>query len=200
MHIYPFSFLYRIFPVLILFFIACGVYWFTRLNELNQVRQEIAIPPRHVADYLMQNFSGSMLNKEGLVRYRIQGDVLVRYEDDHSYEITNPALRLFHPEQPELTVSARIGKMDGIGEQVDLLGDARLVRSAVKNSKPSAEIRAQSEFFRMLINQDILETNLPVKLYHGASMMTADGMTYRNVERSIELRGNVHGLLMFPKN
>lgn len=199
MYLPPFSFLYRILPVLTLSIIAATVYWFARLNELNQAQSHPTRVPQHIAEYSVQNFSGSILNKQGLAHYRMQGHILVRYEDDHSYEITRPALRLFRPDQPELTVTAKLGKMDEQGEQIDLIGDASLIRAATTTPRASAEIRAQSETFRVLVNQDILKTDLPVQVQQGASIITANGMIYHNLDRFIEFQGNVKGTLVLSQ-
>lgn len=199
MHFSPFPFLYRVLPVLALSVIAGGVYWLARMNEIGQIQTDVVELPRHIAEYTMQNFSGSMLNNQGVARYRIQGEVLVRYEDDHSYEITRPALRLFRPDQPEVTVTSRMGKMDAHVEKIDLLGDANLVRAAIQAPRPSAEIHAHSEKFHVFMNEEVLITDVPVDLRQGGSIITADGMTYRNLDRFLEFRGNVKGTLFQRK-
>ena len=199
MYFSPFPFLYRVLPVLALAVIAGGVYWLARMNEIGQIQTDVVESPRHIAEYTMQNFSGSMLNNQGVARYRIQGEILVRYEDDHSYEITRPALRLFRPEHPEITVTSRFGKMDAHAEEIDLLGDANLVRAAVQVPRPSPEIHAHAEAFHVFVNEEVLVTDVPVELRQGGSIITADGMTYRNLERFLEFRGNVKSTLFLRK-
>lgn len=200
MHFSPFPFLYRVLPVLVLSVIAGGVYWLARMNEIGQLQTtDVVQAPRHIPEYIMRNFSGSMLNPQGEARYRIQGEILVRYEDDHSYEITRPALRLFRPEHPEVTVTSRFGKMDAHIAEIDLLGNANLVRAAIQGASPSPEIRAHAEAFHVFVDEEIVVTDVPVDLRQGRSIIAADGMTYPHLERFLEFRGNVTSTLFLRK-
>jgi lipopolysaccharide export system protein LptC len=55
-------------------------------------------------------------------------------------------------------------------------------------------MQADSEHFRVLVNDDVILTEKPVKLQRGQSVMTAtNGMNYNNVTRVIQLFGNVRG-------
>ena len=47
----------------------------------------------------------------------------------------------------------------------------------------------------MLVNDDVIETEKPVKLQRGPSVMTASGMNYNNVTREMQLFGNVRGAI-----
>lgn len=187
-------FLYRIFPLAVLSLLAVAVYWFVQTNQP-------AIPgveskkPGHTADYLMEDFSASLLNKQGGTHYRIQGDKLIHYEDDGSYDAMQPRLRGFFPGQPEFTVRANFGTLSGDGEQAELFGNAELVRLAAVGPPAREQMSARSEFFRVFVNKDILETDQPIVLQSGRSMMQANGAVYNNVTRVMTLNGDVHGTL-----
>jgi lipopolysaccharide export system protein LptC len=56
-------------------------------------------------------------------------------------------------------------------------------------------MQADSEHFRVLVNDDVIETEKPVKLQRGVSVMTASGMNYNNVTRVMRLFGNVRGAI-----
>jgi lipopolysaccharide export system protein LptC len=43
------------------------------------------------------------------------------------------------------------------------------------------------------VNDDVIETEKPVKLQRGPSVMTGDGMNYNNATRVMKLYGQVRG-------
>ena len=187
-------FLYRIFPLTGLSLLAVAVYWFVKMSEpaVSVVKSK---KPGHTVDYLMENFSASLLNKEGGTHYRIQGDKLIHYEDDGSYDALQPKLRGFFPGQPEFSVHANFGTLSGDGELAELFGNAELIRSSTAGPRAREQVTARSEFFRFFVNQDILETDQPIVLQSGQSTMMANGAVYNNVTRLMTLSGNVHGTL-----
>jgi lipopolysaccharide export system protein LptC len=53
---------------------------------------------------------------------------------------------------------------------------------------------ARSSYFKVLINDDIIETNKPITLEQGVSIMrSTDGGTFNNIEQSMVLSGQVRG-------
>jgi lipopolysaccharide export system protein LptC len=53
---------------------------------------------------------------------------------------------------------------------------------------------ASSSYFKVLINDDIMETNRPVTLEQGMSIMNStDGGTFDNIQQSMTLSGQVKG-------
>lgn len=197
MHYHPISFLYRSLPLLALATLAAIVYWFVQMGEhtaANTTKKNL----QHTVDYLAENFSVSILNEQGTTHYRIHGNKLAHYEDDLSYDVTDPQLRAFLPAQPQLTVRADFGTMSGDNEKIELFGNAQLLRDAklsAQNTIVSAPLSARSDFFRLFPNKDILETDRPIELRHGASLINAVGATYNNVNRVLELHNNVQGQL-----
>ena len=73
---------------------------------------------------------------------------------------------------------------------VDLYDNARIVRAP---GYGDPQMQADSQHFRVLVNDDVIETEKPVKLQRGMSVMTASGMNYNNVTRVMQLFGNVKG-------
>jgi lipopolysaccharide export system protein LptC len=53
---------------------------------------------------------------------------------------------------------------------------------------------ASSSYFKVLINDDIIETDRPIKLEQGMSVMhSTEGGVFNNVEQSMTLSGQVKG-------
>jgi lipopolysaccharide export system protein LptC len=53
---------------------------------------------------------------------------------------------------------------------------------------------ARSSYFKVLINDDIIDTNKPITLEQGMSVMhSSDGGVFNNIEQSMVLSGQVKG-------
>ena len=146
----------------------------------------------HTPDYFADNFSVSELDQSGTTQYRLTATHLVHYEDDENSDLTNPAIRAFQPGKPIVTATGERGTVNADASIVNLYDNARILRAA---GDGDPEMQADSEHFRVLVNDDVIETEKPVKLRRGLSVMTASGMNYNNVSRVMQLFGNVRGAI-----
>ncbi|WP_153101436.1 LPS export ABC transporter periplasmic protein LptC [Paraburkholderia hayleyella] len=167
-----------------------GTTWWLLQATLPPPNEGVAKPKTHTPDYFADNFSVSELDQTGATQYRLTATHLVHYEDDEKSDLTHPAIRAFQPNKPIVTTTAQRGTINGDASIVDLYDNARMVR-APGNGDP--QMQADSEHFRILVNDDVIETEKPVKLQRGLSVMTASGMNYNNVTREMRLFGNVKG-------
>ncbi|MFM0722097.1 LPS export ABC transporter periplasmic protein LptC [Paraburkholderia strydomiana] len=169
-----------------------GITWW--LLQATQPRQNEGAPrPKgHTPDYFADNFSVSELDQSGATQYRLTAQSLIHYEDDELSDLIKPAMRAFQPGKPIVTATGDTGKVNADASIVDLYGNARILR-APGNGDP--QMQADSEHFRVLVNDDVIETEKPVKLQRGMSVMTASGMNYNNVTRVMQLFGNVRGAI-----
>jgi lipopolysaccharide export system protein LptC len=149
-------------------------------------------PKRHTPDYFADNFSVSELDTSGTTQYRLTAKTLVHYEDDENSDLTMPAMRMFQPMKPTVTATALRGTVNGDVSIVDLYDDARIFRAA---GYGDPQMQADSQHFHVLVNDDVIETEKPVRLQRGPSVMTANGMNYNNVTREMKLFGNVRGAI-----
>jgi len=150
-------------------------------------------PLTHSPDYFADNLSVTELDQTGATQYRLTATHMVHYEDDENSDLTMPAVRAFQPGKPIVTATGLRGTVNSDASIVDLYDNARILR-APGDGDP--EMQADSEHFHVRVNDDVIETEKPVKLRRGQSVMTAtDGMIYDNVTRVIQLHGNVRGAI-----
>jgi lipopolysaccharide export system protein LptC len=170
-----------------------GFTWWL-LQAVQPHEKEVAPrAPTHSPDYFADDFSVSELDQSGATQYRLTATHLVHYEDDESSQLTMPAVRAFQPGKPIVTATGARGTVNSDASIVDLYDNARILRAA---GYGYPEMQADSEHFRVLVNDDVIQTEKPVKLRRGQSVMTAtDGMNYNNVTRVIQLHGNVRGAI-----
>ena len=165
------------------------------LLQAVQPREKEAAPRplTHTPDYFADDFSVSELDQSGATQYRLTATHMVHYEDDENSDLTNPAVRAFQPGKPIVTATGERGTVNADASIVNLYDNARILRAA---GAGDPEMQADSEHFKVLVNDDVILTEKPVKLRRGQSVMTAtSGMNYNNVTRVIQLFGNVRGAI-----
>lgn len=171
--------------------LAALTYWVLQ----NNLAKPAAGPPpplTHTADYFADNFSISMLDNTGLTQYRLNAQKMVHYEDDQNTDVTLPSMRAFSPGEPNTTTYALRGVINADGSIVDLYDQARMLRDA---GPEDPAMRADSSHFRIYVNDDVVQTEKPVKLQRGESVTIANGMIYNNTTRVMHLLGQVRGVL-----
>ena len=169
-----------------------GITWWLLQATLPSPNENQARPKTHTPDYFADNFSVSELDQSGATQYRLTAASLVHYEDDENSDLSKPAIRAFQPGKPIVTATGDTGKLNSDASIVDLYGNAQILRVA---GYGDPQMQANSEHFRVLVNDDVIETEKPVKLQRGLSIMTASGMNYNNVTREMRLFGNVRGAI-----
>ena len=151
----------------------------------------------HEPDYTIKEGILTALNEVGSTKYRVIGKKLVHYDDDASIDILTPRMRLFQTDKAPVTVKADTGHLDGDLTIMDLYDNAEIFRppqAATETQPASLRMLASSSYFKVFINDDIIETDKPVTLEQGMSIMNStDGGTFNNVDQSMKLSGRVKG-------
>jgi lipopolysaccharide export system protein LptC len=177
-------------PILLMAFFAGLTYWVLQ----SALRPTSSAPARNVAhtpDYFADDISVTMLSDVGDVKYRLNAFTMQHYEDDQNTDLTQPAMRAFTPGAPVITATSKRGVVNSDGSVINLYDNAQVVREP---SPTDPKMQANSEHFLVLANDDVVKTELPVKLTRGPSVSTAThGMIYTNTTRYVELFGDVRG-------
>lgn len=185
----------RLLPLALMLGLAAGTYWLVK-RALPDEEAKPAAAKRHVPDYFVEKLSATALNETGQTKYRMQAKKVVHFEDDDSTEVSQPAVRAYTPGQPATTAQADLGRLSGDAAILDLIGHAVVQRLAGADSQKQAAMQAHSETFRVFLNEDKISTDQAVTLQHGASILSANGMVYDNVPRTVQLLGNVRGQII----
>lgn len=188
--------LLRLMPLILMSTLTLVTFWLVKKNApveksaLERVRL-------HEPDYTITNGALSALNEVGNTKYRVLGKKVIHYDDDASIDIETPRIRLFPPEKSPITVKADSGHLDGDITILDLINNAEIFRppqAATATEQARPRMIARSSYFKVLINDDIIETNKPITLEQGVSIMrSTDGGTFNNIEQSMVLSGQVRG-------
>jgi lipopolysaccharide export system protein LptC len=188
--------LLRLMPLLLMGTLTLVTFWLVQKvtppekSTLERVRL-------HEPDYTITNGALSALSEIGNTKYRILGNKVTHYDDDASIDILTPRMRLFQLDKAPVTVKSDTGHLDGDLTILDLIDNASIFRPAqAATASQAATLRmlASSTYFKVLINDDIIETNRPVTLEQGISIMhSTEGGKFNNVQQSMTLLGQVKG-------
>ena len=188
--------LLRLMPLILMGTLTLATFWLVQKvtppekSSLERVRL-------HEPDYTITNGALTALNEMGNTKYRILGNKVIHYDDDASIDILSPRIRLFQLDKAPVTVKSDTGHLDGDLTILDLIDNASIFRPAqAATSSQAATLRmlASSTYFKVIINDDIIETNRPITLEQGISIMqSTEGGKFNNIEQSMTLLGQVKG-------
>lgn len=185
----------RLLPLLLMAFVAGSTFWLVQINSPQESKTALNVK-KHEPDYFMDRFSATELAQDGSTKVRFTGDKMIHFEDDQTYEVTRPAMRAYQPDRPPVTAHADTGRMNAEGSVIDLYNNGFIMRQQGADPAKDPQMTAASNYFQLLINDDIVKTDKPVKLTRGPSVMTANGLIFNNVTREVQLQGNVRGTII----
>jgi len=188
--------LLRLMPLILMGVLTLVTFWLVQKNTPPE-KSAVERVRLHEPDYTITDGALSALNELGLTKYRILGNKVIHYDDDASIDILAPRMRLFQPDKPPVTVKSDTGHLDGDLTILDLIDNASIFRPAQAATATQAvtlRMLASSTYFKVLINDDIIETNRPITLEQGMSTMHSnEGGKFNNIEQSMMLLGQVKG-------
>ena len=188
--------LLRLMPLILMSALTLATFWLVQKNTPPE-KSTLERVRLHEPDYIINRGTLSALNEFGNTKYRILGKKVTHYDDDASIEILTPRMRLFQLDKASVTVKSDTGYLDGDLTILDLIDNASIFRPAqVATASQAATLRmlASSTYFKVIINDDIIETNRPMTLEQGMSIMQSTaGGKFNNVEQSMTLLGQVKG-------
>ena len=117
-------------------------------------------PPRHEPDYTMTRFMVQRFGADGALRTQIEGDAAAPLSRHDTLEIDNARIRAVARRRPRHAAPPRRRALaNGDGSEVQLLGDAQVVRG--RHDKEEA-IDFRGEFLHAFRNIERVRSHLPV--------------------------------------
>lgn len=184
-------------PVLMMGVLALGTYWLVR-NSPVSAAPEAAKAVRHEADYFMRKFTIKTFGEDGRLKSEIYGVEARHYPDTDTLEIDEPRIRSISPEGRLVTSTSQRGLTNGDGSEVQLFGNAHVVRAASVDADGRAlpQMEFQGEFLHAFVNEERVKSHLPVVLTRGADQFSGDTFAFNNLTGIANLTGRVKGLLV----
>lgn len=184
-------------PVILMGVLALGTYWLVRSTPLLAPVVQTSVA-QHEPDYVMHQFSIKTFDAVGRLKSEVFGADARHYPDTDTLEIDQVRIRSFNVEGHLTTATARRAITNGDASEVQLLGDARVVRESVSGQTGSAQPRMEfrGEFLHAFMKTERVMSDKPVQLLRGNDQFTADTMDFDNVNRVMLLQGRVKGTLV----
>ena len=184
-------------PILLMGVIALGTYWLVRSAPVF-MQAEAERAPTHDPDYFMKNFSVKTFDATGGLKSEIAGADARHFPDTDILEIDQVRIRSFNEQGQLTTASANRALSNADGTDVQLFGNAMVVRDPVvgKAGQTTPRLEFKGEFLHVLMKIEQVKSDKPVLLTRGKDYFTGDVMDYDNQARVMLLRGRVKGLLV----
>jgi lipopolysaccharide export system protein LptC len=181
-------------PVLLLAGLAALTYWLDlRVQPGGRARGgESGRSP----DYIVENFTATRMNTDGMPRYAVAAQRMLHYPDDNSATLEHPELSHFDPRRAPVTIRADEGELAASGEEAVFNGNVLVRRHAFADNP---EMTLSTSRLRVLPNRDLVRTDREVKLTSGNSTLTSVGLEFNNATRTLKLLSKVHGSFETPK-
>ena len=183
-------------PLLIMGGLALATYWL--VHNAPAVGAPMAQRPlTHDPDYFMNGFSVRTFDAGGLVRSEVLGDKARHYPDTQWLEIDAIRIKSYDDKGRLTTATATRGLTNEDTSEVQLLGNAVVVREAIVPEGGTALPRMEyrGEFLHAFMNTERVISHKPVVLTRGKDRFSADTLDYDNVEQVVQMRGRVRGTL-----
>jgi lipopolysaccharide export system protein LptC len=184
-------------PLAMMGFLAVGTYWLVR-NTPAAYEAEAARPVNHEIDYFMRRATVKTFDDNGRLKTEIFGTEARHFQDTETLEIDQARMRSTGPEGRLTTATANQALSNDAGSEVQLMGNAVVVREAMKNPDGSwlPRLEFTGEFLHVFMNEDRVKSHLPVVLKRGSDEFSGDTFAYDNLGQVAELKGRVKGLLV----
>ncbi len=187
-------------PVVLIVLMALGTWWLARNTPI--FRAPPPEPPvRHEPDYYMRNFALKSFDATGRLTTELAGAEGRHFPDTDILEIDGARIRSYVQGQLT-TATANRAYSNADGSEVQLVGNAVVVREASKDAKgnpdekrPRMEFRG--EFLHAFLNTEKVKSHKPVTIIRGNDQFVADSLQYDNLDRVLQLQGRVKGTFNF---
>ena len=186
-------------PLLTMGVLALGTYWLVR-NTPTFTSPLTATQPKHEVDYFMRNFTVKTFDDSGKLKSEISGTEARHFQDTDILEIDQARIRSITPDGQVTTATANRAYTNGDGSEVQLTGNARVIREASKDAsgRENPRLEFRGEFLHAFLNEERVTSHKPVLLIRGTDQFTGDTFSYNNLDQIAVLNGHVKGVLM-PK-
>ena len=184
-------------PVLLMGLLAFGTYWLVRSTPLLSPPEPEAAA-RHEPDYFMRQFSVKTFDGAGRLKSEVFGSDARHYPDTDTLEIEQVRIRSFNEEGRLTTATANHALTNGDASEVQLMGNARVVREPMLNQAGQTQsgMEFRGEFLHAFMNTERVKSHKPVELIRDKDHFTADSMDFDNLDRVMQLKGRVKGTLV----
>lgn len=179
----------RLLAITVLIAVALLAHWLSGLRD--EAARERAAAARHVAEYFLRDFVATTMNLQGQPEQRMAAELMLRYADDDTMDLTEPRLTLYGEttDVAPWQIDAAHGHVSDDGRQVQLGGGVRVTRE-----ENGGVLELITDELLLRPKDRYAETDAPLTITHLQSRVDAVGMrAYMKEDRLVllaQVRGN----------
>jgi lipopolysaccharide export system protein LptC len=178
-------------PLILMALVALATWWLVKNTPVFQGAKPAAAL-RHIPDYTMRNFKVQRFAADGSLRLQIEGDEARHYPDTDTLEVDQARIRSIAPDSGVTVATAQKALSNGDGSEVQLNGQAHVVREASQVGDKTLEaIDFRSEFLHAFLQTEQVKSHLPVTITRGTVQIQGASMDYDNLSRVALFKGSV---------
>lgn len=174
--------------------LLAATYWLNLQTQGGPAKA--AANSRHSIDALMENFSATKMDAQGLPHFTVSAKQLHHYPEDDSTTLTEPLLAIFSNEGTTIRASAREGKISSKGDEVFLQDTVEMLRDT---NDPQNKLTLVTEYLHILPNRNLMTTDRPVTLTDAHTTVHATGLEMDYKMRVFKLLSHVRSVYVPAK-
>lgn len=184
-------------PVVMMGLLAMGTYWLVR-NTPGLQTPESQPAVNESADYFMRRANVKTFDETGRLKTEIAGTEARHFPYNKTLEVDNVRVRSIGPDGRLTTATAKRGLSNDAGNEIQLIGDAVVVREPLQmpDGRRLPRLEFQGEFLHVFTDKEQVKSHLPVTLRRGGDEFKGDTFSYDNLDQVAELQGRVKALMV----
>ena len=183
-------------PLLVTGLLALLTYWLvSSAPPAPEPAPESAV--KHEVDYFMRRATVKTFDDKGRLKSEVFGLEARHYPDTETVEIDQFKMRAINPQGRITTATAKRALSNDAGNEVQLFGNARVVREPQQQADGSWLPRQeyQGEFLHVFMDEERVKSHLPVVLTSGKDKFSGDALAHDSVTQVTDLQGRVKARL-----
>ena len=187
-------------PALMMMLFALGTWWLVR-SAPKFPTDGAATTVSKEPDYFMNQFRVRDFDATGRLTSDLIGVEGHHFPATDTLEVKDPHMRSVDGDGRVTVATALRGVSNGDGSEIQLFGNAVIVREAAKRPDGTAVPRMEfrGEYLHAFVNEDRVSSDKPVELLRGADRFVGDQFDYDNRTGVAVLKGRVRGVLQPAK-
>lgn len=158
-------------PLMLMAMLALGTWWLIR-HAPDAAAPQAPRSAQHVPDYRLERFTLQRYAASGQRMLHIEGQALRHFPDNDELEIDTVNLVATGAQGRDTHATAREAIASGDGSRVQLVGGVEVISS----DSSGQTVLLRGEHIDVLVNEQVLLADKPVRVHQGDSEFRADGL------------------------
>jgi len=183
-------------PALMMVLFALATWWLVRSAPQYDTAPASAAASRD-PDYFMRQFSVRTFDPSGRLKSEVIGAEGHHYPATDLLQVQKPRIRSLDEQGRPTVATADRAVAKGDGSEVELFGNARVVRDEAPrpDGAPTPRLEFIGDYLHTFVDDKRVQSDKPVELRRGRDVFTGDAFSYDERSGVGELTGRVRGTL-----